>query len=291
MEILAERVQQEMPGVMEETELHSVQFADDCTNVVLTDSEMNMEKVMTVCSEEYHKYFSAQGMKLNPTKEEHIIHAHSTTVRTKPGGVVVNGRQEAAKVKLLGIIVDQNYKFKSHTSSIISKASHRLAHVSKIKDILDDDLLKQTVNAVVMSVINWGIEFVARDHVNLVRLQKIQNYALRIMTRSSWMMSVRKMLQDTKLLNTANQARLIQMSLLRRMMKSGGCPHTSNHIRYPGPRTRSWELTNTFPNQRKHGPKSILVQGLDNLNKMAFWRDRETDGKHRLPHEQNSQSE
>ena len=57
--------------------LHTVQFADDCTNVLAMDDKWQMERLMETCSKEYHVYFGAQGMKLNLTKEEHIIHAQA----------------------------------------------------------------------------------------------------------------------------------------------------------------------------------------------------------------------
>ena len=72
-------------------QLHSVQFADDCTNVIITEDEWQMEVVMKLCSQEYHKYFSSQGMKLNVSKEEHICHAYMSSARVNPGGVVVDG--------------------------------------------------------------------------------------------------------------------------------------------------------------------------------------------------------
>ena len=51
-------------------ELTSVQFADDCTSVILTDNEYQMEKVMEISLKQYHTYFAAQGMKLNMSKEK-----------------------------------------------------------------------------------------------------------------------------------------------------------------------------------------------------------------------------
>ena len=83
MELVRERLEAQRPEMVEDVDLHSIQFADDCTNVVVTDNEEQMEVAMEACSAEYHRYFSAQGMKLNLVKEEHVIHAHSMTKRIK----------------------------------------------------------------------------------------------------------------------------------------------------------------------------------------------------------------
>ena len=53
-------------------------------------------------------------------------------MRTKIGGVLVDGRQEATKVKLLGITVKSNYKFTAHTLQLISMANQRLVYIAKV---------------------------------------------------------------------------------------------------------------------------------------------------------------
>ena len=140
-------------------------------------------------------------MKLNLTKEEHIVHAKSNRARKKPGGVVVDGREEAMDVKLLGITVNRNYKFTKHVSKVISAANYRLSHMAKLSSYIPDEQLKQATQALALSVLNWGAELAARDQASIRRLQRTQNVALRIMTRSSRRKSVRIMLQQTKLLN------------------------------------------------------------------------------------------
>ena len=152
MRLVMRRLEAET-NIARKVELHSVQFADDCTNVIVTEDEWQMETVMTLCSEEYHKYFSSVRMKLNVTKEEHIVHAHAHAARVKPGGVVVDGRQEATKVKLLGMTVDRDYGFSSHVSKVISATSYKLSHVSKIAKYLDDKTLKEVTRSLVLSVL------------------------------------------------------------------------------------------------------------------------------------------
>ena len=90
-QIVRDRLKSEHEEIAKKVELHSVQFADDCTNVIITEDEWQMEVVMKLCSQEYHKYFSSQGMKLNVSKEEHICHAYMSSARVNPGGVVVDG--------------------------------------------------------------------------------------------------------------------------------------------------------------------------------------------------------
>ena len=276
MDLVRERLQAEQPEMVDDVELHTNQFADDCTNIVVAENEDQMEVTMEICSSEYHKYFSAQGMKLNLVKEEHIVHAHSATKRTRP--VIIGGRQESSKIKLLGMTVDANYKFISHTSKLISKASLRLAHIAKVRDMVPEKQLRMMMDALVFSVLSWGIELVGRDLVNLKRLQIVQNIAMRILTNSGMEMSIRVMIQRLKLLNMLNLARFKRMLQMRRIILQKACPKTLKYVVIPPATSRTRQMRTTFPNNlSRQSGKSLLVNGLQLLNDCNWLRDRYGD--------------
>ena len=116
-----------------------------------------------------------------------------------------------------------------------------------------------------------GAELAARDQASVKRLQRTQNVALRIMTRSSRRKSVRIMLQQLKLLNMENQAKMQQMSLLQRIITNDICPVTQSYISMPQGRTRNKDMRCTLPVTHKHGPRSIVVRAIKLLNG-AGWR-------------------
>ena len=95
---------------------------------------------------------------MNLSKEEHILHLHSQAARQKPGGVIVDGREEADSVKLLRITVGRNYKFHPHVSRVVSNTHYRLSHVSKVRNLLPDKQLKEAAEALVLSCLNWRVE-------------------------------------------------------------------------------------------------------------------------------------
>ena len=278
-QIVRDRLKSEHEEIARKVELHSVQFADDCTNVIITEDEWQMEVVMKLCSQEYHRYFSSQGMKLNVSKEEHICHAYMPSARVKPGGVIVDGRPEALKVKLLGMTVDRDYSFTTHVGKVIAAASYKLSHVSKVAKYLDDKTLKEVTRSLVLSVLYWGLELAARDSTSIRRLQVCQNSILRMMTRSPYDMSVRLMLSKTKLYNIENQRRFQMMSLVRRSINQKCCPQTNKYIVMPSDKSRSGEIRNVFPNNLQHSKSSMLVRGLGLLNDMRWWKTRGKDGK------------
>ena len=220
-------------------------------------------------------------MKLNLVKEEHIVHAHSALKRTKVGGVVVGGRPEASKVKLLGIVVESNYKFVAHTSGLISKANQRLAHIAKVKDLVPKKHLKLMMDALVFSILGWGLEMVGRDLMNLKRLQLVQNVGMRILTNSGMEMSIRVLIQRLKMLNMLNLTRFRRMAQIRRVINQGSCPETLAYIVMPRANSRTMQMRTTFPNNlARQSGKAMLVNGLELLNDSNWLRDRYGDSDH-----------
>lgn len=273
MNVIREILEDRDPILSDSTELRTVQFADDCTNVVATDNEWQMEELLDVCSKEYHRYFSAQGMKLNRSKEEHIVHAHSKAARIK-GDIKVDGREEAEAVKLLGITVNRDFKFTRHTNRVISNTNHRLAHVAKVKPLLGEKQFQMVLHSLVTSVHHWGMELAGRDQVNVRKLQKTQNSIMRVQTDSDMLMSVRYLLSKTNTLNVPNQTRLFNMQLMRKVILEGMCPRTMEYVRMPPPDSRHMQIGDVFPRETRHGPNSQLVKGLSLLNDMKWLKDK-----------------
>ena len=119
-----------------------------------------MEKAMTLCSEQFGRYFSTQGMKVNKTKEEHIVFYPKKMERSLENGVVIKGRKEAETVKLLGLSVSTGYSFKNHCSKIISKTNQRLGHVRRLQKYLSAEKLQQVTDLCpVHALQNWIVEY------------------------------------------------------------------------------------------------------------------------------------
>ena len=181
-------------------------------------------------------------------------------------------------MKLLGMTVQKNYRFSAHTSKLVSSANQRLAHIAKVRDLVPEKQLRIMMDALVFSVLNWGIELVSRDLVNLKRLQIVMNIAMRILTNSEMEMSIRVMIQRLKLLNMLNLSRLRKMTQVRRVINDKTCPKTLAYISFPRQDSRTKKLRTSFPNNlvRQSG-KALLVNGLQLLNDCNWWKDKEGD--------------
>ena len=159
-EVVKEMLEDDEPEVGLDTQTSTVCFADDTTVLLSTSSDENMEKAMTVCSEQFGRYFSTQGMKVNMSKEEHIVFYPKKMERSLENGVVIKGRKEAETVKLLGLSVSMGYSFKNHCSKIISKTNQRLGHVRRLQKYLSAEKLQQVTDLCpVHALQNWIVEY------------------------------------------------------------------------------------------------------------------------------------
>ena len=96
--------------------LSSAEFADDCTGIAVCKKEQHLQVSLQILSDEYTKYFEANGLKINVTKSEHIVIGKQRTTN-----VVIDGRNEASEVKLLGITFSNKYTFDKHVTNVASR--------------------------------------------------------------------------------------------------------------------------------------------------------------------------
>ena len=289
-EVVKEMLEDDEPEVGLDTEASTVCFADDTTVLLSTSSDENMEKAMTMCSEQFGRYFSTQGMKVNKSKEEHIVFYPKKMERNLENGVVIKGRKEAETVKLLGLSVSTGYSFKTHCSKIISKTNQRLGHVRRLQKYLTPEKLQQVTDSLVLSILRYGLEWSGRERSNLVRLQKTLNVVLRMLTKSSMYTSIRYMLSKTGLMNIKLQCSQQRMSLVRRCLMTETTPITLTMVKFPKEKSRSGDYRSLIGNQTRYGEKSIITVGLDLLNGLGYGKLVQTSGRHPSKDSFNSKS-
>ena len=88
---------------------------------------LNLLRERKVCADDFR--FAAHGLKINVTKSEHIVIGHPRTKK-----IFVDSREEAKKVKLLGITFDNHYKFDSHVDNITGKIATRNGQLMNLLD-------------------------------------------------------------------------------------------------------------------------------------------------------------
>ena len=196
-----ERVEDMFPELRnkkDDLRLFCVGFADDISGLVDCHDPNIMRATLTIMSEEYKRYFTAQGLKVNPDKEEHITWAKTVAERAE---VTLQGRDSTPTLKLLGITVDNSYSFMPHAVAVTRRMMERVSYLYRVRDYITQKVLIMLLRSLLLSISEFGIEIHGRALAVKKKLQKTLNVALRVATHGDRMTSVRRMLMDTGLMN------------------------------------------------------------------------------------------
>ena len=163
------------------------------------------------------KYFSSNGLKINVLKSEHIIFGHPRTKK-----VVIEGRVEAEKVKLLGITVSNHYKFDAHVDAITEKIARRNGQLNGIAGV---DTMKMLASATILSVASYGSFVYARDKKNINLIQMKLNKTMGLVTRSRLKTHVADMLNDLNWMKFEIMVAYNKIMLMHRILSSSAAPY------------------------------------------------------------------
>ena len=87
--------------------------------------------------------------------------------------------------KYLGIILDTHLTYKPHIKSVITKVTHKLSVLSKIRKYLDVHTSLVVFKSMILPHFDYGeVVYAAASNENLNDLQLLQNKCLRLCTRS-----------------------------------------------------------------------------------------------------------
>ena len=207
------------PKYSSEVSLSSVKFADDVTGVTVCDTEDQVQKSLQILAQEYTKYFSSNGLKINVLKSEHIIFGHP---RKKV--IYVDGRKEADKVKLLGLTVSKDYKFDAHVDLTTEKISKRNGQLSKLVGIAGKETMKMLAESTILSVASYGSAVYANDKANINKIQVKLNKTMRMVTASRMHVHVAEMIAELNWMKFELHVAYNRIMLLNRIVTTASAP-------------------------------------------------------------------
>ena len=190
-------------------------FADDISGLVDTCCPNVMRATMTILSEEFMDFFSAQGLKVNGEKEEHITWAKSAGHRAE---VTLGGRDSTPQLKLLGLTVDNTYSFMPHAVSVTRKMMTRVSYLYRIRDNVSEKVLRIITTSLIFSLYQYCLEITGRAPAVQRYLQKTLNVVLRVATWGKRDTAVAGMLAELKALNIPNQHKLSCVMSMYRLL-------------------------------------------------------------------------
>nr|CAI5821877.1 unnamed protein product [Callosobruchus analis] len=126
------------------------------------------------------------SLRLNPEKSNYIVfgpkkirNALANNLNVQIDGVSINRQTE---VKNLGVILDEDLRFKKHVTNTIRKAFSNLKSIYGYKDLLNRNTKILLTDALVLSHFNFCdvLYNACIDYHDTKRIQKVQNACLRL---------------------------------------------------------------------------------------------------------------
>ena len=190
-------------------------YADDVNTSVISSSNANVLSIMEICQDEYAKFFKCLGLKESRGKQQHIIFSKN---KNKEHTYPLNNRAAEKEVRLLGVIVSEDWTFETHCTKVIGKVAARIPHIRQIRDHVSRDVLLRVSKSLCCSIYEYQCD-IAFQKVGLQRrLQRILNCLLRVVTVSSRMRSVAAMLEETKWANLTITVKYFSIWALQRVL-------------------------------------------------------------------------
>lgn len=173
---------------------HSVNhqlFADDTQ--LHKSSPPNSFKTLSVCmqscTDDIKSWMSNNQLKLNDEKTEALLlfHKLSNSI-TMPPGIRVGSSEIpfSEKARNLGFIFDSKLTMKQHVTSVCQTAFYELRRISLVRRYLTQAATQTLVTSCVLSRLDYcNSLLMGTDNVVIKPLQKVQNYAARLVLGAS----------------------------------------------------------------------------------------------------------
>lgn len=140
------------------------------------------------CISDIRAWMIINKLKINDSKTEFIVFRTPQTKQDMSGLSVSVGDSKilsSSKVRDLGVIFDKSLTFDDHISSVCKSTHFYLRSIGKLRNLLSREATAQLIHALITTRIDYCNSLLYNIPKNkLQRLQRIQNQAARILTRS-----------------------------------------------------------------------------------------------------------
>ncbi len=154
-----------------------IQYADDTQSIhseyvqtlpeVLRKPEETLERVKM--------YFNNNGLLLNTKKTQCMLIGSRTQLSKVPENTVVQAgdtyMELSDNVKNLGMYFDKHMLFENHITELCKKSFGILMYINRIKDLFSSETRAMVVQALVLSLINYGIATSVNESTKITELR------------------------------------------------------------------------------------------------------------------------
>ena len=171
-------------------------YADDtliyCDGATPTEVNDKLQK----CINEVSKWYASNNLVINTSKSNTMLVTSSYNARNNDNQLCVslngNDLQDVKDLTYLGIIIDNTLTWDTHVKKVCKTVSYTVSRLARLSNSLPREILLQIYNASIQPHIDYALTVwgVTTDH-NLHKVQRLQNYAARVITKNFDYVNVR----------------------------------------------------------------------------------------------------
>ena len=157
-------------------------FADDSTLTCAFDNsnEALIKQKLESELNTIHQWLSANKIQVNYSKSKFMIFSYGKTYNLEELVFGSSSISVTSEMKFLGIIIDRNLSFKSHTALISTKISKATGILFRLNNILPQPALKSLYDALIVPHMLYGLEiWYSALQCNKDRIFKLQKKSIR----------------------------------------------------------------------------------------------------------------
>ena len=219
--------------------ISTIEYADDCTGLVVADTEKDLQVALNIMLQTFQMYFEANSLCLNYSKCQVLVYRPKQKVMD----IYIGDKKEENEVKLLGAFQDTEGRYAAHFNHVQKGVMLRVRNLRRVCKYLNVWQRKKACESLILSKINYGLFLYGQVKVNQVKITKLVNTAMRIVLqiRNPILRSVKSMYEElsqlsykspsgTLWLNGENLYEYSLIMLFRRITRTRCAPITYEQI-------------------------------------------------------------
>jgi len=166
-------------------------YADDTSLTIAADNLNNLETLMNADLQGVSEWLLAKKLSLNVTKTEYILLGSEPKIASIPKQAIFKIRntpiKQVTSSKLLGVHIDETLSWSAHIDNIAKKVSMGIGAKKQIRSFVSFNTLLTVYIALILPHFDYCDVVWDNCKKGLSdRLQKLQNRAARVITRSNY---------------------------------------------------------------------------------------------------------
>ena len=136
----------------------AITYADDTSTSVSHKLLTEVKRMLEEDALNVLKFMASNGLVANPAKTALLFLNNKNTNSTITIDIGSSKVMQVQNAKLLGIMIDDNQKWSSQLSGLISSLNSRLFIIKRLSNTIAKDRLKRVADSLYLSKIRYGIQ-------------------------------------------------------------------------------------------------------------------------------------